>query len=50
MIEESKKNISDFISKNNLKNISKKFEKLNAKFINESSILKENNIDLIVSE
>lgn len=50
MIEESKKNILDFISKNNLKNISKKFEKLNAKFINESSILKENNIDLIVSE
>ena len=50
MVEESKKNISDFISKNNLKNISKKFEKLNEKFINESSILKEKNIDLIVSE
>lgn len=50
MVEESTKNISDFIEKNNLKNISKKFEKLNAKFINESSILKEKNIDLIVSE
>ena len=50
MIEESKKNISDFISKNNLKNISKKFEKLNAKFINESEILQKEKIDLIVTE
>jgi hypothetical protein len=50
MVEESKKNISDFISKNNLKNISKKFEKLNAKFINESEILQKEKIDLIVTE
>lgn len=50
MVEESKKNISDFVKKNNLENIKSDFIKLNAKFINESSILKENNIDLIVSE
>lgn len=50
MVEESEKNIENFIEKNNLKNISKKFEKLNAKFINEASILKEDKIDLIVSE
>ena len=50
MIKESSKNISDFVSKNSLKNISKKFEKLNAKFINESSILKKKEIELIISE
>lgn len=50
MVEESKENLKNFIEKNNLQNISYKTEKLNAKFINESSILKENKIDLIVSE
>lgn len=50
MVDESRKNISDFISKNLLKNISFKIEKLNAKFINESEILKKEKIDLIVTE
>ena len=50
MVDESRKNISDFISKNWLKNISFKIEKLNAKFINESEILKKEKIDLIVTE
>lgn len=50
MVEESRENLKNFIEKNNLQNISYKTEKLNAKFINESSILKENKIDLIVSE
>lgn len=50
MVDESRKNISDFISKNLLKNISFKIEKLNAKFINESEILQKEKIDLIVTE
>lgn len=50
MVDESRKNISDFISKNWLKNISFKIEKLNAKFINESEILQKEKIDLIVTE
>lgn len=50
MVDESRKNVSDFISKNWLKNISFKIEKLNAKFINESEILKKEKIDLIVTE
>ena len=50
MFDESRKNISDFISKNWLKNISFKIEKLNAKFINESEILQKEKIDLIVTE
>lgn len=50
MVEESAKNLKYFIEKNNLQNTKYKTEKLNAKFINESSILKENKIDLIVSE
>ena len=50
MVDESRKNISDFISKNWLKNISFKIEKLNAKFINESEILQKEKIDLIITE
>ena len=50
MVDESRKNISDFINKNLLKNISFKIEKLNAKFINESEILQKEKIDLIVTE
>ena len=50
MVDESRKNIYDFISKNLLKNISFKIEKLNAKFINESEILQKEKIDLIVTE
>ena len=50
MVDESRKNISDFISKNWLKNISFKIEKLNAKFINESEVLQKEKIDLIVTE
>ena len=50
MVDESRKDISDFISKNLLKNISFKIEKLNAKFINESEILQKEKIDLIVTE
>lgn len=50
MVDESRKNISDFISKNWLKNISFKIGKLNAKFINESEILQKEKIDLIVTE
>ena len=50
MVDESIKNIYDFISKNLLKNISFKIEKLNAKFINESEILQKEKIDLIVTE
>ena len=50
MVDESRKNISDFISKNLLKNISFKIETSNAKFINESEILQKEKIDLIVTE
>lgn len=50
MVEESAKNIFDFIEKNNLENTKYKTEKLNAKFINESSALQKEKIDLIVTE
>lgn len=50
MVELSEKNINTFISENNLSIQDSKFFKLNAKFIDEAEILKENKVESIVTE
>jgi len=50
MIEKSTENIQNFIKENNLNIDQLKIIKLNSKFINESEILLNNNIESIVSE
>jgi len=50
MVETSKSNITNFAKEYNLSLEDQEFIKLNAKFINESSILQKKEIDSIVSE
>ncbi|NVP17724.1 hypothetical protein HUU51_03320 [Candidatus Gracilibacteria bacterium] len=50
MVEHSRNNIFKFVQENNVILEDVEFIKLNAKFINESSILLEKNIDAIVTE
>lgn len=50
MVEHSRNNIFKFAQENNITLEDVEFIKLNAKFINESSILLEKNIDAIVTE
>lgn len=50
MVENSKNNIINFSKENNIELEDFEFIKLNAKFINESTILLEKNIDSIVTE
>jgi hypothetical protein len=50
MVEHSRNNIFKFAQENNIILEDVEFIKLNAKFINESSVLLEKNIDAIVTE
>lgn len=50
MVESSENNIINFAKENNIELWKTSFIKLNAKFIDESTILKENDIDSIVTE
>ncbi len=50
MVEKSSKNIREFATKNSLELKDFEIIKLNSKFINESTILQEKNIDSIVTE
>jgi len=50
MVEHSRNNIFKFVQENNIILEDVEFIKLNAKFINESSVLLEKNIDAIVTE